>query len=150
MPTVWTEGTTERISWTASDSPQTVTYEAQFSAAGTFSGDEFTIFKTVSALYYDWAIPTNVVSGDTATCKIRVRARTADDNVSAWSTSQAFTLQNAVSATPVTVDVDPIALSATFNDVRVKPPFITAFAINNGDPSTGSQDVTLNISAVAP
>jgi hypothetical protein len=98
MPATLTEGTLHTVTWTASSSPSSPTYEAQFSPSGLFNGDETTAFKGATGTSYNWTPSTSLVAADTATCKLRLRARTADGNVSAWSTSAAFTMINYVAA----------------------------------------------------
>lgn len=98
MPIEWTAGTTETVSWDASSSPSSPTYEAQFSAAGDFAGDEFTCFKGQVGASYNWAIPMSAGSPPSSNARIRLRARTSDGNVSPWSVSAPFTMLSGTTA----------------------------------------------------
>jgi hypothetical protein len=100
-----TEGETFSITWTEHAAPHDaegnpITYEGEFSKAGTFA-DTVSIFSGVAEGQTStvWTLATTLVAADTATCKVRIRARDSYNGVSAWSTSAAFTVNE--NAAPV-------------------------------------------------
>lgn len=90
----WKEGETRTLEWTQA-SPEhpdgaPVTYHLQFSADGTFD-DAVEIASGVTGGSYEWTLPLDLVTADTNTCKIRIRAECAGSECySAWVTSPAF------------------------------------------------------------
>ena len=112
---LWTEGTTERMTWMASpDSP--VTYEGEFSANGTFT-DFVAVFSGVTVLYYDWTLPPDAVTSNTDTCALRIRARNPSNEVSAWEYSVAFWVLDANTSPRVSVNLGSIEAVATVGNV---------------------------------
>jgi len=93
----WREGETQAIGWTEASPPEpggySVTYEGEYSLDGTFT-DAVSLFSGVAsgATSYDWYIGPDTVTADTATVKVRMRARN-QYGVSVWSTSTALTIE---------------------------------------------------------
>lgn len=130
--TPWREGEVRRVSWTPA-SPEhpeglPVTYRVQFSAAGDFS-DAVTIGELLTGAYYDWPIAPDMVTTDTSTCKVRVRAEDTYSKVSAWSTSGAFRLNDNA---PPTVEI--VGLENEGLITGNTPYFVLAVADDDNDP----------------
>ena len=94
--TSYNEGETHRLAWLGSVDPdgKTVTYEGQFSRLGDFTDTTAGVydFSGVTALWWDWYIGYDTVTADTDTCRWRLRARDADNELSEWDVSEAFTV----------------------------------------------------------
>ncbi len=110
----WREGETQNITWTEA-SPRdadghAVTYEGEFSALGDFT-DAVAIFSGVAqgSTSYAWTLATTLVAANTATCKVRIRARDIYNGISTWSTSAPFTVNE--NATPTITIVSPADLA---------------------------------------
>ena len=88
---IFAEAEQRTITWTAGAGA--TKYDGEFSANGTFS-DAVPIFTGETGLSYLWTLSYDLVTADTDTCRIRVRSRDAEDDVSGWSTSVAFTVRN--------------------------------------------------------
>lgn len=101
---VWREGETRQVTWTPADPEQAdgleCVYDIQFSAAGDFT-DAVDIATGADGGSYSWKLAESLVTADTSTCKLRIRARVdfTDDSVSDWVTSGAFTVKNSTAPT---------------------------------------------------
>lgn len=146
--TVWEEGSRERITWTASTDPDgdDITYEAQFSADGTFSSPVtiFDVSDNVTGTYYDWDLPNDLVTADTDTCKIRLRARDEHDAVSDWCVSWAFRVIN------VPAGYKTVYLGTTFTAGRGRTLSVGGGAtvtLSQGAANAGGRTVTVTTGA---
>lgn len=107
----WEEGETQNVTWTKAspEHPDSLacTYEAEFSADGTF-GDLVSLFSGQTGVTWAWTLATTLVAADTATCKVRVRARDSSGKTSSWSTSAAGfdVLENACPAVTLVTPTD--------------------------------------------
>lgn len=110
-PESWSEGSTQNITYTKAspEHPDSLacTYEFEFSADGSFT-DAVAITSGVTATTYAWTLPTTLVASDTATCKVRVRARDSNGATSAWDASNAAfdVIQNSVPTVTLVTPTD--------------------------------------------
>ena len=132
----WREGETKNLAYTIA-SPEhpdglPCTYEFEFSAAGDFT-DAVEAEADIASSPHAWVLPQNLVSADTNTCKMRVRARVTDDLTSDWDTSDsAFTVIN--STAPTTTLVDPEDDELFQGGLDLMPTFVFGTADTESDP----------------
>ena len=94
----WREGDTKSVAWSEASpldpAGYSVTYEGEYSLDGTFT-DAVSLFSGVASgvTSDDWYLDPSLIAADTATVKVRIRARNQFDEVSAWSTSTALTIE---------------------------------------------------------
>jgi hypothetical protein len=129
----WREGESKNLTYTPA-SPEhpaglPCTYEYEFSADGSFA-DAVLVESDISASPHAWTLPQTLVTVDTATCKMRVRARVTDDLTSAWDASSgAFTvLQSTAPAVTLVTPLDTALLPG------LTPAFIFGTADTESDP----------------
>lgn len=106
----WREGETHTIEWTPAspEHPEGLpcVYEIQFSKSGNFS-DAVVLTTSADGGSYSWTLDLSLVTSDTGTCKVRIRASDGYSKTSDWDTSDAFEVQQ--NAAPVVTLVSPTA-----------------------------------------
>lgn len=132
----WREGEIKSVTYTVADPEHPdglpCTYEFQFSAAGDFT-DAVDCADNIDSSPYSWTLPQTLVAANTATCKVRIRARVTDDLASDWDLSDgAFTV---LQSTPPTVTlIDPEDDEQFQGELDLKPTFVFGTADTESDP----------------